>query len=61
MDVVVIGGGLTGLSTGYHLKKDYVILESLPYSGGLAGSYIKEGFTFDHGGVHILRTYDNYN
>jgi UDP-galactopyranose mutase len=59
MDVLIIGAGVTGLSSGYHLKKDYMILEALPKTGGLAGSYFMNGFTFDHGGVHVLRTTDN--
>ena len=59
-NTIIIGAGLTGLSSGYHLKDNYVIFEAKPWTGGLAGSYHKEGFTFDHGGVHVLRTDDNY-
>jgi UDP-galactopyranose mutase len=59
MEIVIIGAGLTGLSAGFHLKDNYVVYEGSYKAGGLAGSYVKEGFIFDHAGVHVLRTTDN--
>lgn len=55
--IVILGAGLAGLSTAYHLN----IREGLPCRlfekerevGGLCRSYQKDGFTFDHTG-HLL-------
>ncbi len=51
--VVIIGSGLTGLSTAYHLKKPYVLLEKEPTPGGLSKSVFINGFKFDYTG-HLL-------
>lgn len=67
---VIIGAGLTGLSTAYHLceKKtgfanDYagesLVIEKETTAGGLCRSFYHNGFTFDTGG-HFLHTEDNY-
>jgi UDP-galactopyranose mutase len=60
---VVLGGGLTGLSAGYHLQAagapDLVILERNGEVGGLARTETYEGFSFDHS-IHILYTEDEY-
>lgn len=54
---LIIGGGLTGLSTAYHLEKagrrDYLLVEKEPVLGGLARSIRRERFTFDCSG-HLL-------
>ncbi len=54
---LILGGGLTGLSTAYHLEKlgqtDYLILEKEHKPGGLCRSIYKNGFTFDYSG-HLL-------
>ena len=58
MRVVVLGGGLSGLSTAYYLQKlDWVdsvrVLESDDRTGGLAKSLFVEGYTYDIG-PHII-------
>jgi UDP-galactopyranose mutase len=63
VDTVIVGGGLTGLSAGYHLQAagshDFVILERNAEVGGLARTEIYDGFYFDHS-IHILYTEDDY-
>src|SRR6266849_5076807 len=63
-DVLILGGGLAGLSTAYHLRRrnpklSFIIAEKEPSPGGLAGSFRKDGFTFDHTG-HLLHLHDDY-
>lgn len=54
---LILGGGLTGLSTAYHLEQagrhDYLVLEKENEPGGLCRSIYKKGFTFDYSG-HLL-------
>lgn len=56
-EVVIIGAGLTGLSTAYHLEQqkyaDYAIFEKNERAGGLLRSVQQDGFTFDYTG-HLL-------
>ncbi len=62
-DVVIIGAGLTGLSTAYHLEKlgftDYKLFEKETEVGGLCRSVHQDGFTFDYTG-HLLHINDAY-
>jgi protoporphyrinogen oxidase len=52
--VVIVGAGLAGLSTAFHLRGlPYHIVEKEPTVGGLCRSYRKDGFTFDFTG-HLL-------
>ncbi len=51
--IAIIGAGLAGLSTAYHLKKDYAVYEREHQVGGLCKSYTIDGFTFDYTG-HLL-------
>jgi protoporphyrinogen oxidase len=52
--ILIIGAGLAGLSTAYHLRrKAYRLFEKEKEAGGLCRSYQKDGFTFDYTG-HLL-------
>lgn len=52
--IVIVGAGLAGLSTAYHLKDaPYRLFEKEQEVGGLCRSYRKDGFTFDYTG-HLL-------
>ncbi|MDR2396229.1 MAG: NAD(P)-binding protein [Endomicrobium sp.] len=51
--IIIIGAGITGLTSAYFLKKPYEVLESKQYAGGLCASYYKDGFTFDCSGHFI--------
>jgi len=59
--ILIIGAGLAGLSTAYHLGKsrDYQIYEMEDQAGGLCRSYTINGFTFDYTG-HLLHTRKDY-
>lgn len=61
--VVIIGAGLTGLSTAYHLEQqgfsDYILFEKDESVGGLCRSIQQDGFTFDYTG-HLLHINDEY-
>ena len=59
--ILIIGAGLAGLSTAYHLKskEGYQIFEREGEAGGVCRSYEKEGFTFDYTG-HLLHLRDAY-
>lgn len=62
-DVVIIGAGLTGLSTAYHLEKNgftsFALFEKEKEVGGLCRSVTQDGFTFDFTG-HLLHISDTY-
>jgi len=62
-DVLILGGGLAGLSTAHHLGKlgarDRLVVESRETVGGTAGSVKTGGFTFDYTG-HLLHLHDAY-
>ncbi len=52
--IVIVGAGLAGLSTAYHLSgMPYRLYEREQEVGGLCRSYRKDGFTFDYTG-HLL-------
>lgn len=51
--IVIVGAGLAGLSTAYHLDRPYRICERDFEAGGLCRSYKVKGFTFDMTG-HLL-------
>jgi protoporphyrinogen oxidase len=58
--IIVIGGGLAGVSAGYHLTQyDPIVLEKEPALGGLCRSFTQDGFTFDCTGhlIHLRNAY----
>ncbi|MBU0634767.1 MAG: FAD-dependent oxidoreductase [Candidatus Omnitrophica bacterium] len=57
--IVILGAGLTGLSTAYHLENGCYIYEQNDYVGGLAASFKKSGFVFDCDG-HLLHFKTDY-
>ena len=61
--VIIIGAGLTGVSTAYHLEQlgfnDYTLYEKEATAGGLCRSIYQDGFTFDYTG-HLLHSNDPY-
>jgi len=44
---VILGAGLSGISTAHHLKKNYEIFEKEDHPGGLVITNEKDGFHFD--------------
>lgn len=62
-DIVILGGGLTGISAAYHLEQNgfnnYKLFEKEAQLGGLCGSITQDGFTFDYTG-HLLHVNDPY-
>jgi phytoene dehydrogenase-like protein len=57
-DVIVVGGGASGLTAAAYLAKSghsTLLLERQPRCGGLINSFVRNGFTFDGG----LRALDN--
>ena len=57
VDAIIIGAGLTGLSTALHLGSDYLVLEKASRPGGLARTEKRDGFYFDRTG-HWLHLRD---
>jgi protoporphyrinogen oxidase len=58
--IVIIGGGLTGLSTSYHLgHQNCLVLEKNDRPYGLIGSETRNGFTWDQG-PHVSFTKHDY-
>lgn len=58
--IVILGAGLSGLSTAYYLKDGYKIFEKDSTCGGLCRSKSCDGFIFDIAG-HILHFKDDTN
>ncbi|MBI4370722.1 MAG: FAD-dependent oxidoreductase [Elusimicrobia bacterium] len=60
-DVLILGGGLAGLSAAHHLGglgvSSRLVLEARQTPGGTAGSVRRGGFTFDYTG-HLLHLHD---
>lgn len=58
--VVIIGGGLAGLSAGHHLlEHEPIVFEKETAIGGLCRSFTQDGFTFDCTGhlIHFKNAY----
>lgn len=56
--IIVIGTGITGLTTARYLEQEFILLEKENYIGGLATQYRTNGFCFDFGG-HYFHFKDN--
>jgi len=59
-NTVIIGGGLAGLSAGYHLaEQEPTVFEREKEIGGLCRSFTQDGFTFDCTGhlIHLRNPY----
>lgn len=56
---LIIGAGLAGLSSAFHFKKDYLLVEANNNSGGTADSMFYNGFKLDNA-VHILYFKNNW-
>lgn len=59
-ETLVFGGGLAGLSAGYHLTRAggrVQVFEADPYVGGLSKTIVSDGFRYDIGG-HRFHTRD---
>lgn len=64
--IVIIGAGPTGLGAAWRLRElgheNFVVVESMPYAGGLAHSFQDQaGFTWDIGGHVMFSHYDYYD
>lgn len=58
--ILIVGAGLAGLSTAYHLRDgNYCIYEKEGEVGGLCRSFTQDGFTFDYTG-HLLHLKEDY-
>lgn len=54
MTIGILGGGISGIALAAHLDEDVEVLEKRARIGGLCGSIIDQGFTFDAAGPHIM-------
>lgn len=50
----ILGGGISGIALAANLAEDAEVLEKRARLGGLSGSIIENGFTFDAAGPHIM-------
>lgn len=58
--ILIIGGGLAGLSAGFHLQEhEPLVFEKEAAVGGLCRSFTQDGFTFDVTG-HLVHLKDPY-
>ncbi|HET7711181.1 MAG TPA: FAD-dependent oxidoreductase, partial [Thermoanaerobaculia bacterium] len=53
-EIGILGGGISGVALAAHLGPDVEVLEKRTRIGGLCGSIIDQGFTFDAAGPHIM-------
>ena len=54
MTIGILGGGISGIALAAQLGDDVEVLEKRARIGGLCGSIIEQGFTFDAAGPHIM-------
>lgn len=57
--IVIIGAGPAGLSVGYHLKRDYLLIEREANVGGLCRSFALDECVFDFGGHAFFTQHDH--
>lgn len=67
-DAVILGSGITGLATAFHLRKrgkDLVIMDQADHTGGVIRSVYQDGFLFEEGpnsgvigNIEVLRLFD---
>lgn len=50
----ILGGGISGVALAAHLDGDLDVLEKRARIGGLCGTVVEQGFTFDAAGPHIM-------
>jgi protoporphyrinogen oxidase len=59
-NIVIVGGGLAGLSAGHHiLEHEPIVFEKEHEIGGLCRSFTQDGFTFDCTG-HLIHLKNQY-
>ncbi len=58
-EILVLGAGLTGLSTAYHLQSDCIVVDAAGAPGGAASTLTYKGFHLDRA-VHILYFRDQW-
>ena len=52
--VGILGGGISGVALAAQLDENVDVLEARPRLGGLCGTIVEDGFTFDAAGPHIM-------
>ena len=50
----ILGGGISGIALAAHLDENVEVLEKRGRIGGLCGTIVENGFTFDAAGPHIM-------
>ena len=50
----ILGGGISGIALAAHLGEDVEVVEKSARAGGLCGTIVADGFTFDAAGPHIM-------
>lgn len=53
-EIGILGGGVSGIALASQLGEDVDVLEKSPRIGGLCGTIVDQGFTFDAAGPHIM-------
>jgi protoporphyrinogen oxidase len=53
-EIGILGGGVSGIALAAHLGEDVDVLEKSARIGGLCGTIVEQGFTFDAAGPHIM-------
>lgn len=51
--VLIIGGGISGITLAKNLKKENIIIEKNSFLGGLSTQYRENGYEFDYGGHYF--------